>query len=64
MFRRTDFATRERDGLYRRRFRSQAEARIAIFQWLEGWHHTHRHHSELGYRGPMHDEQRRLADTA
>ncbi len=31
------FATLEREVLNRRRFQSQAEARMAIFQWLEGW---------------------------
>ncbi|HLT90334.1 MAG TPA: IS3 family transposase, partial [Woeseiaceae bacterium] len=32
------FATLEREVLNRRRFSSQAEARMAIFQWLEGWY--------------------------
>ena len=32
------FATLEREVLNRHRFRSQAEARMAIFQWLEGWY--------------------------
>ena len=36
------FATLEREVLNRRRFRSQAEARMAIFQWLEGWYNPHR----------------------
>ena len=30
------FATLEREVLNRRRFQRQAEARMAIFQWLEG----------------------------
>jgi len=31
------FATLEREVLNRRRFKTQAEARMAIFEWLEGW---------------------------
>jgi hypothetical protein len=32
------FATLEREVLNRRRFKSQAEAKMAIFDWLEGWY--------------------------
>lgn len=32
------FATLEREVLSRRRFKSQAEAKLAIFDWLEGWY--------------------------
>ena len=58
------FATLEREVLNRRRFRSQAEARIAIFQWLEGWYNPHRRHSALGYRSPMNYERRTLQQSA
>ena len=58
------FATLERDVLNRRRFRSQAEARIAIFQWLEGGYNPHRRHSALGYRSPMNYERRTLQQSA
>ena len=43
------FATLEREVLNQRRFQSQTEARMAIFQWLEGWCNPHRRHSALGY---------------
>ncbi len=43
------FATLEREVLSRRRFKSQAEARMAIFEWIEGWYNPHRRHSGLGY---------------
>lgn len=46
------FATLERELLSRRRFRSQAEAKMAVFEWLEGWYNRHRRHSSLGYRSP------------
>ena len=37
----------------RRRFASQAEARMACFSYVEGWYNPVRLHSGLGYRSPM-----------
>ena len=31
------FASLEREVLNRRRFQSQAEAKMAVFEWIEGW---------------------------
>lgn len=39
------FATLERELLDRRRFKSQAEAKMAVFEWIEGWYNPHRRHS-------------------
>jgi putative transposase len=58
------FATLEREVLSRRRFKTQAEAKMAIFDWLEGWYNPHRRHSSLGYRSPVNYERRALAREA
>jgi putative transposase len=47
------FATLECELLDRRRFASQAEARMACFSFIEGWYNPLRLHSGLGYRSPM-----------
>lgn len=39
--------------IVRRRFASQAEARMACFSYIEGWYNPVRLHSALGYRCPM-----------
>ena len=47
------FSTLEAELLSRRRFASQAEARMACFSYIEGWYNPVRLHSALGYRSPM-----------
>jgi len=47
------FSTLEAELLSRRRFASQAEARMACFLYIEGWYNTVRLHSGLGYCSPM-----------
>jgi putative transposase len=51
------FATLECELLDRRRFASQAEARVACFSFIEGWYNPVRLHSALGYRSPIRYEQ-------
>ncbi len=53
------FATLECELLDRRRFQTQAEARLAIFEYLEGWYNPHRRHSALGYLSPIDYERSR-----
>jgi len=55
------FATLECELLDRRRFRSQTEARLAIFDFIEGFYNTRRIHSALDYRSPIDYERQRIA---
>jgi putative transposase len=58
------FATLERELLNRRRFKTQSEARMAVFEWIEGWYNPHRRHSSLGRISPINFERRQLAAQA
>ena len=55
------FSTLEAELLSRRRFTSQAEARMACFSYIEGRYNPARTHSGLGYRSPMVYEAEREA---
>jgi putative transposase len=52
------FATLERDLLARRRFQTKAEARMAIFEYIEGWYNPIRRHKGLGRISPIEFERR------
>lgn len=56
------FATLECELLDRRRFTSQAQARMAVFTFIEGFYNPVRLHSALGYRSPIRYEQEMLAN--
>lgn len=58
------FATLECELLDRTRFRNQAEARMAIFEFIEGWYNSHRRHSSLEYLSPMAFERRFACSTS
>ena len=47
------FATLECELLDRRHFRTQVEARMAVFEFIEGWYNPHRRHSALDYLSPI-----------
>lgn len=51
------FGTLECELLDRRRFRSQAEARMAVFDYLEGFYNPRRRHSALDYKSPIEYER-------
>jgi putative transposase len=52
------FATLECELLERRRFRNQAEAKMAVFDFIEAWYNPHRRHSALGHLSPLNYERR------
>jgi putative transposase len=51
------FATLECELIDRSRFRTQAEARMAIFEFIEGWYNPRRRHSALDYLSPVQHEK-------
>ena len=52
------FATLECELLDRVTFATPAEARAAVFDFIEGWYNTQRRHSALGDESPLSFEQR------
>jgi putative transposase len=52
------FATLECELLDRCRFATQAEARTAVFDFIEGFYNPRRRHSALGYLSPLDYERR------
>jgi putative transposase len=56
------FATLECELLDRDRFRTQADARLAIFDFIEGWYNPRRRHSALDYLSPVLYERSRRTD--
>ena len=55
------FATLECELLDRTTLSTHAEARAAVFQFVEGWYNTLRRHSALGYVSPLEFERRHAA---
>lgn len=51
------FATLECELLDRRKFRTKAAARMACFEFIEGWYNPSRRHSALGYKSPIRFER-------
>jgi putative transposase len=58
------FSNLECEVLDRNHFRTRAEARTAIFSWIEGWYNTHRRHSALGYLSPRDFERQFFGEDA
>ncbi len=56
------FATLECELIERRSFRSKAEAKAAVFSYIEGWYNPRRRHSALGYHSPVEFERRFVAE--
>ncbi len=51
------FATLECELLQRRKFETKAQARMAVFVFIEGWYNPARRHSALGYLSPIEYER-------
>ena len=45
-------ATLKKELIYRHTWATRAQARTAIFEYIEGWYNPHRRHSKLGYLSP------------
>jgi len=58
------FATLECELLARSTFHTHAEARTALFAFIEGFYNTHRRHSALGYLTPAAFERRVTLEAA
>jgi putative transposase len=54
------FATLETELLDRRRFATKEEARVAVFDFIEGWYNPRRRHSALDYKSPLEYERSAL----
>ena len=52
------FATLECELLERSSFRTPIEARMAVFDFVEGWYNPHRRHSSLENHSPVSYERR------
>ena len=51
------FATFECELLDRRKFKTKAEARVACFEFIEGWYNSSRGRSASGYKSPINYER-------
>ena len=58
------FASLEGELIERNSFQSKAQARMAVFTWIEGWYNPRRRHSGLGYLSPLNFERSREAQFA
>jgi putative transposase len=46
-------ATIKKERIYRRSWPTRAEARAAVFEYIEGWYNPRRRHSTLDYLSPV-----------
>ena len=57
------FASLECELIDRRSWRTKAEARMALFSYIEGWYNPRRRHSALGYLSPANFERNHQDST-
>lgn len=58
------FGALKRELVHRHRFATRAQARQAIFVWIQAWYNRRRLHSALGYASPEQWEQQELLKAA
>ena len=57
------FATLECELIDRNTFRTHAEAKLAVFDFIEGWYNPHRRHSSINYLSPINFEKKLQSTT-
>jgi putative transposase len=57
-------ASLECELIDRRSFKTKAEARMAVFAYIEGWYNPRRRHSALGRISPINFERSHLHTTS
>jgi len=55
------FHTLKTEWIYHAHYKTRREARLAIFEYIEGFYNTERRHSSLDYQSPEEYERRRSA---
>ncbi len=57
----TFHASLKKERIYRRSWPTRAEARAAVFEYIEGWYNPRRRHSTLSYLSPAQFERHHAA---
>ena len=55
------FGTLKQELVYHETYRTRSEARLSMFEYIEGWYNRKRRHSTLGYMSPIQFEQAAMA---
>lgn len=58
----TSWATLKKELVQHAKFKTRAQARSSIFEWIEVWYQRERSHSSLGYLSPEAFEAARRVD--
>ena len=59
----TFHASLKKERIYRRSWPTRAQARAAVFEYIEGWYNPRRRHSTLGYLSPAEYERHHAEPT-